>query len=258
MLVEHFTGSRPEDIVCNPLLAVAPESAATLEAALARRLAGEPIHRIFGQREFYGLQLSLSADTLEPRPDTETLVDAVLPFVGERIARDGACRVLDLGTGTGAIPLAVLANVAAATAVATDISSAALDTAGRNAEALGLSDRFSTLRSNWFEAVSGRFDLIVSNPPYIRSDVIPTLDREVREHDPLLALDGGPDGLDAYRAIAAGAPDHLAEGGLMAVEIGFDQAESVAGLFRAAGFSDVEKYTDLGGKDRVLLMKMRQ
>jgi release factor glutamine methyltransferase len=258
MLVEHFTGGRTEDIVCSPLLAVPADAVARLDSALTRRLAGEPIHRIFGWREFYGLTLSLSPETLEPRPDTETLVNAVLPFARERATATGSCRILDLGTGTGAIPLALLSSVATAIAVATDIAPGALATAHRNAKSLGLAARFTTLESNWFESVSGHFDLIVSNPPYIRSDVIPTLDREVREHDPLLALDGGTDGLDAYRAIAAGAPKHLAEGGLVAVEIGFDQTESASSLFQAAGFVIDQKHADLAGNDRVLLMKMRQ
>ncbi|MEW9805564.1 peptide chain release factor N(5)-glutamine methyltransferase [Mesorhizobium sp. ZMM04-5] len=253
VIVEHFSGTSRTDAIGRPDMAIDPRAVAATRDAIARRAAGEPVHRILGFREFYGLKLFLSAETLEPRPDTETLVDAVLPWLRRRVAAGGACRLLDLGTGTGAIALALLAEVPQATAVGVDLSADALATAGRNALENGLSERFSAIRSNWFEAVSGRFDAIVSNPPYIESREIATLQREVREFDPARALDGGPDGLDAYRTIAAQAAAHLEPDGLVAVEIGHAQKRDVTHLFERSGFRLVEARSDLAGRDRVLV-----
>lgn len=258
ILIEGITGSSPEDFVCRPLQEVAERHVQALDAAIARRIAGEPVYRILGWREFHGLKLELSVETLEPRPDTETLVEAVLPFLRQRVAERGACRILDLGTGTGAISLALLDRISEAVAVATDISQGALATATRNAVALEVANRFTAIESDWFSSVAGTFDLIVSNPPYIRSGVISGLDREVREHDPMLALDGGVDGLDAYRAIAAGSAVHLEDGGIVALEIGYDQAESVSMLLQMNGFEVDAVRRDLAGNDRVLCAKMRR
>ena len=149
----------------------------------------------------------------------------------------GGCRILDLGTGTGAICLALLDLVPVATGIGADLSVGALETARRNANINGIADRFETVESDWFAAVTGVFDIIVSNPPYIVSSVVETLDDEVRLHDPILALDGGDDGLDAYRAIAAGAGVHLKENGLVAYEIGYDQKGAVTAIMRESGFS---------------------
>lgn len=216
--------------------------------AVGRRIGGEPPYRILGAREFYGLELLLSPETLEPRPDTEVLVDLVLELVGER--RMEPLDILDLGTGTGAICLALLSELPMARGTGVDVAEGALATAQENARRNGLSDRFATLRSDWFEGVSGAYDLIVSNPPYIRSDVVSTLDREVREHDPLLALDGGADGLDAYRVIAAESRAHLKPGGFLAVETGFDQRVEVAQVFATAGFQEIAARKDLAGNNR--------
>lgn len=223
--------------------------------AADRRCCGEPVHRILGYREFRGLDLQITSATLEPRPDTETLVDTVLPIGRDVARRTGQCRILDLGTGTGAIGLALVAGIAEATCVATDICDDALAVARDNAQRLGLTDRFAASRSDWFEQVDGVFDLVVSNPPYIRSADIADLDREVREHDPLVALDGGADGLDAYRAIADGATNHLRPGGHVAVEIGFDQRRSVLALFEARSLACCLQVTDLAGCDRVLVLQ---
>lgn len=255
LIVEHVTGAGRLEALVSPDRPVAPAVVRRLAEALERRAAGMPVHRILGMREFYGLPLHLSAATLEPRPDTETLVDMVLPFARERAEGGGGCAVLDLGTGTGAIALAILANVGAATATATDISAEALATAADNAARLGLGGRLSALRSDWFASVSGRFHLIVSNPPYIRSEDIATLQREVREHDPLAALDGGADGLEAYRRIAGGAGEHLAEGGRIAVEIGFGQADDVTRIFAGNGFAPASAARDLAGRERALAFR---
>lgn len=253
LLVEHLTATTRTDAIARPQQPVAPEAVAEVEQALSRRISGEPVHRILGFREFYGLPLSLSRETLEPRPDTETLVEAALPLVEGAAARAGKCRVLDLGTGTGAVALALLSRVDAATACGVDISDDALATAARNAAQLGLAARFTPVKSDWYSEISGRFDVIVSNPPYIRSNDIDGLQAEVRDFDPRRALDGGPDGLDAYRIIADGAKAHLEPQGRVAVEIGETQKAEVGQIFRHAGLIATEARTDLGGKDRVLV-----
>ncbi len=252
MLLEHFAGISPTDVVARPEQEVPPDVLLRIEAALARREKGEPLHRILGWREFYGLRLALSPETLEPRPDTETLVDAVLPFVRERIAQNGACRILDLGTGTGAIALALLSQVATAEAVGVDVSEDALQTAAANARSLGLESRFRPLRSNWFEKVSGRFALIVSNPPYISGYELEKLPAAVSLFDPVRALDGGTDGLDAYRILAVESADHLESGGRVALEIGHSQRDAVMALFWQHKFALQAEQRDLGGNDRVL------
>ncbi|HEY6630639.1 MAG TPA: peptide chain release factor N(5)-glutamine methyltransferase [Rhizobiaceae bacterium] len=253
ILVEHFTATSRTDAVSKPDMPIGAEAVAAIRAAIARRIAGEPVHRILGFREFYGLRLSLSPETLEPRPDTETLVDAVLPRLRQIAARAGACRILDLGTGTGAIALALLAELPGATAVGVDISADALATASRNARENGLSERFEAVRSDWFEKISGTFHAIVANPPYIPSEELETLQGEVRNFDPARALDGGADGLDAYRTIAAQAKTHLEAGGMVALEIGHAQRQDVTRLFVGHLFRLVEARKDLGGRDRVLV-----
>lgn len=255
LLVEHFSGTTRTQSITHPQMPIARPVVEAVESALARRLAGEPAHRILGYREFYGLRLFLSAQTLEPRPDTETLIDAVLPFVKETVQRQGQCDILDLGTGTGAIALALLSAVANAKATGVDLSEDALATASRNAQHLGLADRFTALRSDWFEKVSGRYHLIAANPPYIPSRDIGNLQEEVRDFDPRLALDGGADGLDPYRVIAARAASFLESEGRVAVEIGYNQRSDVAGIFVDAGYRVSGAFADLGGNDRVLIFE---
>jgi release factor glutamine methyltransferase len=255
LIVEHFSATTQVDAIGRPDIPVGAEAVDSIRLAIARRAAGEPVHRILGFREFYGLRLNLSPGTLEPRPDTETLVDAVLPHLRQLAATVGACRILDLGTGTGAIALALLAEVPAATAVGADISADALATANRNAKENGLSGRFQTVQSDWFEKISGSFHVIVANPPYIPSEELKTLQDEVRNFDPARALDGGADGLDAYRMIAAQAKVYLKAAGRLAVEIGHTQREAVRRLFEAAGFRIVEVRKDLAGRDRVLVFE---
>ncbi len=250
ILVEELTGTSRTDLLARPEMEVATEIAEKLSAALARRAAGEPVHRILGAREFYGLRLALSPDTLEPRPDTEALVELALPFATSACDERGTCRILDLGTGTGAIALALLSAEPRASAVATDIAPGALATAKANAEALGLADRATFVLSDWFANVEGQFDLIISNPPYIPSTDIGGLSREVRGFDPLRALDGGADGLDPYRIIARDGAAHLAPGGAIMVEIGAGQASDVAGIFARRGFRHSDTRSDLGGHER--------
>lgn len=234
---------------------VGANDAARVRAAIERRLAHEPVHRILGFREFYGLTLALSPETLEPRPDTETLVERMLPFAAGAVRQKGACRILDLGTGTGAICLALLSACPGATGTGADLSAGAVATARENAARNGLQARFSAVESDWFSAITGTFDVIVSNPPYIASRVVDELDPEVRDHDPRLALDGGLDGLEAYRRIAEGAGAFLEPGGIIGLEIGFDQRQSVTKLFETKGFRLVEHARDLGGRDRAVIFR---
>jgi release factor glutamine methyltransferase len=232
--------------------ALTTEQTAIVLSAIRQRLAGKPVSRIRGWSLFDERRFELSPDTLEPRDDTLTLVDAVTEFV---LATPN-CRILDIGTGTGIIALTLLARALDATALATDISVGAIETANRNAKNLGLADRVQTQIANMFSGVTGGFDLIISNPPYISTGVVKTLDREVREHDPLAALDGGADGLTFYRQLAVGAAKLLNPNGLVAVEIGFDQRDSAAGIFVGAGFVELSCHKDLGGRPRALIFAL--
>lgn len=230
--------------------ALPPEAEAAVAQLMQRRLGGESVARILGHREFFGLDFVLGPATLEPRPDTELLVELAL----RRLPPGG--RLLDLGTGTGCIPIAILHSRPDATGLATDLSPDALEVARANAMRHGVAERLDFAQGDWFGALAGpdSFDLIVSNPPYIETAVIADLAPEVRGHDPLLALDGGPDGLAPYRIIAAEAHRWLRPGGSLVVEIGFDQGERAATLFAAAGYAGVEVHQDLAGLDRVVWM----
>jgi release factor glutamine methyltransferase len=216
-----------------------------------RRLAGEPVARITGMREFWGLPFIVTPDVLVPRPETETVVETALALIGPD--RTAAARILDIATGSGAILLALLSELPNARGAGTDIDQKALRVARRNATQLGLADRAEFVASNYGSALSGRFDLAVSNPPYIATSDIATLDREVRDYDPRLALDGGPDGLSAYRAIAADAVRLLAPRGTLVLEIGQGQANDVVQLLTDAELVPVgEPRRDLAGIARVL------
>ncbi|WP_291848020.1 peptide chain release factor N(5)-glutamine methyltransferase [Bradyrhizobium sp.] len=212
-----------------------PDEAACLEGFARRRLAGEPVARILGEKEFWGLPLRLSPATLVPRPDTEAVVELALELRRADRPPDRPLRIADIGTGTGAILLALLSERRQAVGIGTDISAAALRTAKTNAARLGLAGRASFIACDYAAALAGRFDLIVSNPPYVRSADIAGLATEVRDHDPHRALDGGSDGLDAYRVIAPEAVRLLAPGGVLVVEVGQGQRADVEGLMTKAG-----------------------
>jgi release factor glutamine methyltransferase len=230
---------------------ITQHEAARLENFTQRRLASEPIARILGVTEFWGLPLQLSPATLVPRPDTETVVELALEIW--RDARSARPRILDIGTGSGAILLALLSELRDATGVGTDISPMALCTARDNAAHLGLAPRAAFIACNYAASVSGTFDLIVSNPPYIRSADIPRLDREVREYDPPGALDGGADGLEAYRAIVPQGARLLAPGGTLIVEAGSGQSDAIAELMSASGLtSEKPPKADLAGIPRAV------
>jgi release factor glutamine methyltransferase len=208
-----------------------------LEDLASRRLAGEPVARILAVKEFWGLPLRLSAKTLVPRPDTETVVELALEMLRALPNPDRTLRIADLGTGSGAILLALLSELADAYGIGTDISEDALQTAHHNAVDLGLADRAGFVCCDYAAALSGPFDLMISNPPYIRSSDIAGLATEVRDHDPLAALDGGTDGLDAYRTLIPQAARLLAPQGVLAVEAGASQASAIGELMTAAGLT---------------------
>ncbi|WID95420.1 peptide chain release factor N(5)-glutamine methyltransferase [Bosea vestrisii] len=228
-------------------------TAARLNDALRRRLAGESLWRILGAREFWGLDFAISAGTLEPRPDSETLIEAALIHFAAR--RHEPLRMLDLGTGTGCLLIATLREFPQATGLGIDLSADAVATASANAARNGVAERATFRQGDWTDGVEERFDLILSNPPYIASDEIAELDRNVREHDPHLALDGGLDGLTAYRALAAALPDHLKPGGHAILEIGAGQESAVAALMEQAGLRHLHSHRDLGGHIRALVFR---
>lgn len=250
LIVRHACGVDPAHpgAAADALLDVA---AADRLAGLAhRRLAGEPVARILGEREFHGLSFTLNAACLIPRDDTEALVSAAL----DAIPREREARILDLGTGPGTILLAILAERPLARGLGIDLSEQALAAARANARALGLGARAVFATGNWTSGLDGPFDLIASNPPYIPSADCERLDREVRDHDPRLALDGGADGLGAYRAILGGARRLLAPGGTVALELGIGQAHPVAAIARAAGLAIKALRSDLAGIPRALVL----
>lgn len=224
-------------------------------AALARRRVDrEPVARIIGVKEFWSLPLRLNADTLVPRPETETIVEAALALIDAAGARGRALRIADLGTGSGAILLALLSELPNAFGVGTDASAAALSMASDNATHLGLA-RASFIACDMAAALRGPFDIVVSNPPYIASSDIAGLAPDVRNFDPRRALDGGPDGLHFYRRIAAAAPALLAPDGALIVELGAAQAQAVAAILAAAGLASLPPRTDLKGVARALVAR---
>jgi release factor glutamine methyltransferase len=227
-------------------------SAQRLNALAARRLAGEPLARILGEWEFWGLAFSLSAATLVPRPDTETLVEAVLRCCDSHDGRRHPWRILDLGTGSGCIAIALLTELPRASLVGVDRSPQALMTARRNAERHGVAGRAHWIAGDWASALDASFDIVVSNPPYVASPDIPGLSREVREHDPLMALDGGVDGLACYRKIAGELGRLLAQGGSVFLEIGAGQEAQLRELLAAQGLAEIRSHADLAGVERVV------
>lgn len=246
LLLQHAAGVSHEALIAAPECPVEAGTAARFGQLVKRRLDHEPVSRILGEREFYGRVFIVTPAVLDPRPDTETLIDAALAEAG------AAPLILDLGTGSGAIAVTMLAERPAAQGVATDLSAAALAVARDNAVRLGVVDRLTLVHGSWFDGIAQRFDLILSNPPYIPLAEIAGLAPEVRDFDPLRALDGGPDGLSAYRRIAAGALSHLAPGGRVIVEIGAGQAAAIGGIFAGQDLRETGRRRDLAGRVRCL------
>lgn len=249
LLVEAAAETTRVEIVTDPYRVLTPQQEARLEDYLARRAGREPVSHILGRKGFWKIMLQVTPDVLTPRPDTETVVEYVLRDFPEH----AAWHVLDLGVGSGAILLSILAERPAAKGLGVDVSEEALAVARENAANLGLAGRTALMRGDWTWGLGdATFDLVVSNPPYIASHVIEELEPEVRDHEPRLALEGGADGLDAYRTLAPEILRVLKPGGRFAVEIGYDQKDAVEALFRAAGADGVTTVRDLGDRDRVV------
>ncbi len=227
---------------------IPPEILGKIESDLNARLAGKPLSRIYGCREFWGMVFELGPETLDPRPDTETLIEAALAA----FPADPPRRILDLGTGTGCILAALLKEWPHAQGVASDLSESALAVAVRNFTAHGLGGRVKAIHSDWGAKIQGGFDLVVSNPPYIAENEMQTLEPEVRNHDPILALQGGFDGLQAYRQIFSGLNRLLNPGARALLEIGFSQDRDVSRLAEESGFSVLSVHCDLAGRPRVV------
>ena len=248
LLLAHALGIAQDRLTLHLPEVMSAAQGLAYEQAIAARLARQPVAQIIGQRQFWGLSFRVTRDTLDPRPDTETLVAEALksPFQ----------TMLDLGTGTGCILLSCLHAMPQAQGLGVDLSPAALAVAESNAAALGLTARADFRPSDWFSNVTGRFDLIVSNPPYIAADEMPTLAPEVRDWEPHLALTPGGDGLGPYHILAREAPAHLTGQGRLLVEIGPTQGQAVAALFAAAGLHDIRILPDIDGRDRVVTATM--
>ncbi|MFZ9199191.1 MAG: peptide chain release factor N(5)-glutamine methyltransferase [Paracoccaceae bacterium] len=248
LLLAHALGIAQDRLTLHLPEVMSAAQGLAYEQAIAARLARQPVAQIIGQRQFWGLSFRVTRDTLDPRPDTETLVAEALksPFQ----------TMLDLGTGTGCILLSCLHAMPQAQGLGVDLSPAALAVAESNAAALGLTARADFRPSDWFSNVTGRFDLIVSNPPYIAADEMPTLAPEVRDWEPHLALTPGGDGLGPYHILAREAPAHLTGQGRLLVEIGPTQGQAVAALFAAARLHDIRILLDMDGRDRVVTATM--
>ena len=249
VLVSAAASLSREDMLRDPRLPLSPAALAAFEDMIARRARRMPVARILGRREFRSLSFELGSDTLDPRPDSETVVDAALDRVADH---PHACRLLDIGTGTGCLLLSLLHELPDATGVGTDIAPGACHVARRNARRLGLEKRAAFVVCDWAGAIRGRFDVVVSNPPYISEAEMTQLSPEVADHDPVRALCGGADGLDAYRALAAQCTGLLAADGRLFVEIGSTQGDAVVEIFRRHGFCLAEARRDLGGRPRCL------
>ena len=253
LLLEHASGLSSTDLA----MQAKQEAGATLvhdaQALVALRLTGMPVAKIIGHKEFWGRRFHVSPAVLDPRPDSETLIEAVLALLPE----DKALRLIDLGTGSGCLLLTLLAERPLVRGLGIDKSRAALSLARRNAHFLdlnlGLRRRVALRHGDWLHGVNATADMIIANPPYIESDAIDRLDRDVRLFDPRLALDGGSDGIGPYHALIAPSFQCLTGGGHLLLEIGVTQAEAISALMAAAGFADISLRQDLAGRDRVLI-----
>ena len=244
LLLEEVCRTDRNTLLVHGDRAVTEEEETQFRIFIERRSTHEPLQQITGWQEFMGLRFSVTEDVLVPRQDTETLVEEVMRYL-----RDGM-EILDVCTGSGCILLSLLRYSNGCRGVGCDISEKALAVAAQNAKELGISAQF--IQSDLFESIEGRFEYIVSNPPYIRKDMIPTLMEEVRDHEPLIALDGGEDGLDFYRKITREATEHLYSGGMLFFEIGYDQGEAVKLLMEEEGYEEVTVSQDLARLDRVV------
>ncbi|MDP4595131.1 MAG: peptide chain release factor N(5)-glutamine methyltransferase [Beijerinckiaceae bacterium] len=255
-LLCHAAGLRRIDFLNDPGRVLTPSGRAVFSSHVQRRLAREPVTRIIGTRGFWDIDLDVAPGVLDPRADTETLVEAAVALLGGRTS--GTLRILDLGCGSGAIICALLHAWPHAIGHAMDISQDACALTRRNASRCGVADRLTIDQRSWNHGLDGQFDLVLSNPPYIRSGALASLDPEVRLWDPVLALDGGADGLDAYRDLAVLTAPCLASGGWLVLEAGFDQAADITNILVAAGWVGLQTYNDLGGHVRAIAARCQQ
>lgn len=248
IILEDIAGLKPIDWIGNKDIELPPDITQKILSIIDRRIKGEPLGRILGYRDFWNSRFYLSPDTLEPRPDTETLIEAVLND------NKPPKTILDIGTGTGCILLSLLQEYPQAIGTGIDLSAGACATARENAERLGLSERVTFLNGSWFEPIldGARFDVIVSNPPYIPTDTIRNLDENVKNHDPILALDGGDDGLTPYKILLPNLKNVLEDGGAAYFEFGVGQADDISRLAEDAGATLIRVFRDLGGHERVI------
>ena len=263
LIVQAGLGLTHEEVIALQGRKVKEKEKAGIATLARRRECREPVSRILGEREFYGRSFRLSSATLDPRPATETLVDVALKIAAEQVCGEGQIRrFVDLGTGTGAIAISLLAELSSWEGIAIDISACALETARANAVQHGVLDRLSLIKASWLDSLTGRFDLSVCNPPYISSSELETLAPEVRLHDPAVALDGGADGLGAYRAVAANARKCLKLQGFLCLEIGRGQERAVEQIMAEGGmipaFAGSGIGRDLTGTLRVLTFVVSQ
>jgi release factor glutamine methyltransferase len=252
LLLSHATGEPVERLVAWPERPVSNREAQAFAALVQRRVGREPLAQIVGCREFWSLPFFTTRDTLTPRPDSEAVLEAVLRLFPDR---KSPLRILDLGTGTGCLLLALLSEYPAATGIGTDISDAAARVAALNAKTLGYADRSTIVISAWDDAVDGAFDVIVSNPPYIATAELDRLAPEIERFEPRLALDGGPDGLDVYRVLAPRLYRRLRPGGHAVLEVGFGQAGAVESILLGAGLATRGRQRDLSGADRCTIVQ---
>ena len=251
LLLQAAGGLTHEQLIAEPNLILPADKISRFKSFIDRRLQHEPVTRILGEREFYGRLFQVSPAVLDPRADTETIVELTLQLMGQE-----TIRILDLGTGSGAIAITLLAERPNWSGIAVDLSADALEIAKANGTALGVAGRLAFHNGTWFDGISEKFDLIVSNPPYIPHSDIFELSLEVQNFDPHLALDGGRDGLEAYRAIAAGSAKHLNSKGLVILEIGAGQSAEVTQIFVTRGFELTDQKSDLGGHVRALAFNL--
>jgi release factor glutamine methyltransferase len=258
LLMLDAAGLVHADLIRAPREALGEAAAAKLTGHVRRRLTREPVARILGEWEFWSLPFTLAPATLVPRPDSETVVAAALLALGARLHASQGLRVLDLGTGSGCLLVALLHEMPGATGVGIDIDGDAAATARFNAVRNGVGERCTIATADWIQPIEGQFDLVVSNPPYIADAIIDGLEPEVRLHDPRIALSGGRDGLAAYRALAAVLPGVLAPAGVVVLEIGADQSEAVTQLFALTGWRVEGPYADFGARPRALVLRRRE
>ena len=251
LLLEHVLGVSREELLMDMNITLSEEQEVRYQELVSMRAARRPMAHILGNREFWGAKFAVSAATLDPRPDSETLVEAVLERVADRTS---TLRLLDLGTGTGCLMLTLLRELPGATGVAVDISPDALEVARANAKELGLSDRVTFITSNWCEKIEGDFHIVISNPPYIPTSDIETLEPEVREYEPRLALDGGKDGMTCYRKILSALPKILKKNGFAVFELGVGQQRPFEEVASECGMKLTAVKKDLGGIPRAAIV----